>query len=91
MLMGRRIRSNLPVNEDLLTPKSTHKVRKVKEEQKVKQKLLYDRTAKHPPKLKSGDMVRLSDISTGKWRQKGQVKKEVSPPSYRIQMEKDCL
>jgi len=32
MLMGRRIRSNLPVNEDLLTPKSAHKVRKVKAE-----------------------------------------------------------
>ena len=28
MLMGRRIRSNLPVNEDLLTPKGAHKVRK---------------------------------------------------------------
>lgn len=71
MLMGRCIRSNLPVNEDLLTPKSAHKVRKVKEEQKVKQKPLYDRTAKHLPMLKPGGMVHLRDISKGTWRQKG--------------------
>lgn len=87
MLMGRCIRSNLPVNEDLLTPKSAYKVRKVKEEQKAKQRRLYNRTTKHLPMLKPGDMVRLRDISTGTWRQKGQVEEEVAPRSYRIQTE----
>ena len=87
MLMGRRIRSNLPVNEDLLTPKGAHKVKKAKEDQKAKQKQLHDRTAKHLPKLKPGDTVRLRDISTGTWRQQGQVGEEVAPRSYRIQME----
>ena len=87
MLMGRRIRSNLPVSEDLLTPKGAHRVRKEKEEQKVKQKRLHDRTAKHLPMLKPGDTVRLRDISTGTWRQQGQVEEEVAPRSYRIQME----
>lgn len=75
------------LNEDLLTPKSAHKVRKVKEEKKAKQKQLYDRTAKHLPMLKPGDMVRLRDISTGAWRQKGLVEEEVAPRSYRIQTE----
>lgn len=87
MLMGRRIRSNLPVNEDLLTPKNAHKVRNAREEQKVKQKQLYDRTAKHLPMLKPGDVVRLRDIPTGAWRQKGRVEEEVAPRSYRIQTE----
>ena len=87
MLMGRRIRSNLPVNEDLLTPKGAHKIRKAKEEQKVKQRHLHDRTAKHLPLLKPGDVVRLRDISTGTWRQQGRVEKEVAPRSYRIQTE----
>ncbi|KAJ7997968.1 hypothetical protein DPEC_G00217660 [Dallia pectoralis] len=32
-------------------------------------------------------MVRLRDISTGTWRQKGQVEEEVAPRSYRIQTE----
>ncbi|XP_061887621.1 uncharacterized protein K02A2.6-like isoform X2 [Entelurus aequoreus] len=52
MLMGRRIRSNLPVNEDLLTPKGAHKIRHTKEVQKAKQKQLHDRTAKHLPMLR---------------------------------------
>lgn len=87
MLMGRRIRSNLPVNEDLLTPRNAHKVRNAREVQKVKQKQRHDRTAKHLPMLKPGDTVRLRDIPTGTWRQKGQVEEEVAPRSYRIQME----
>lgn len=37
--------------------------------------------------LKPGDMVRLRDIPTGTWRQKGHVAEEVAPRSYRIQME----
>ncbi|CAJ1071376.1 hypothetical protein DPX16_23335, partial [Xyrichtys novacula] len=37
--------------------------------------------------LKPGDMVRLRDISTGTWRQEGQVEEEVAPRSFRIQME----
>nr|XP_054602637.1 uncharacterized protein K02A2.6-like [Nothobranchius furzeri] len=87
MLMGRRIRSNLPVNEDLLTPKTAHKVKEAKDGQKVKQKQLHDRTARHLPSLKPGDKVRLRDITTGTWRHQGQVKEEVAPRSYRIQME----
>lgn len=62
-------------------------VGKAKVEQKVKQKQLYDRTAKHLPMLKPGDVVRLRDISTGTWRQKGLVEKEVAPHFYRIQTE----
>ncbi|XP_038127721.1 uncharacterized protein LOC119774337 [Cyprinodon tularosa] len=87
MLMGRRIRSNLPVNEDLLTPKGAHKVTQLKEEQKAKQKKLHDRMAKHLPILTLGDMVRLRDISTGTWRKKGRVEEEVAPRSFRIQVE----
>ncbi|XP_038139714.1 uncharacterized protein LOC119782701 [Cyprinodon tularosa] len=87
MLMGRRIRSNLPVNEDLLTPKGAHKVTQLKEEQKAKQKKLHDRMAKHLPILKLGDTVRLRDISTGTWRKKGRVEEEVAPRSFRIQVE----
>lgn len=37
--------------------------------------------------LKPGDMVRLRDISTGTWRQMGQVEEGVAPRPYRIQTE----
>lgn len=87
MLMGRRIRSNLPISEDLLTPKGAHKVKHAKERQKEKQKQLHDRSAKQLPTLKLGDRVRLRDISTGTWRQQGHVEGEVAPRSYRIQTE----
>ncbi|KAK2881784.1 hypothetical protein Q8A73_022294 [Channa argus] len=87
MLMGRHIRSNLQVNEDLLMPKNAHKVREGKEGTKVTQKRLYDRTAKHRPSLKPGTMVHLRDVSTGTWRQQGQVEEEVTPRFYKIQTE----
>lgn len=87
MLMGCRIRSNLPISEDFLTPKSAHKVRKERERQKQKQKQLHDRTAKRLPTLKRGDRVRLRDSDTGTWRQQGHVEEEVSPRSYRVQTE----
>lgn len=87
MLMSRRIRSNLPINEDLLTPKGANKVRKEKERQKEKQKRLHDRTAKRLPTLKHGDRVRLRDNVTGTWRQQGHVEEELSPRSYRVQTE----
>lgn len=44
MLMDRRIRSNLPVNEDLLTPKDASRISRAKEVQKAKQRQLHDRT-----------------------------------------------
>lgn len=87
MLMGRRIRSNLPVSEDLLTPKGASKVRKEKERQKEKQKQLHDRMAKRLSTLKRGDRVRLRDITTGTWRQQGHVEEELSPRSYKVQTE----
>ena len=65
MLMGRRIRSNLPIDENLLTPRGAHKIKQTKEQLKVKQKRLHDRTAKDLPKLKQGDRVRLRDTTTG--------------------------
>lgn len=87
MLMGRRIRSNLPVSEDLLTPKGASQVRKDKERQKQRQKHLHDRTARPLPTLQRGDKVRLRDNTTGTWRQQGHVEEELSPRSYRVQTE----
>lgn len=75
MLMGRRIRTNLPIHEDLLTPRGAHKVKLVKEKQKDKQKQRHDKSARHLPELKPGD-VRLRDITTGTWMPQGCVQRE---------------
>lgn len=87
MLMGRRIRTNLPIHEDLLTPRGAHKVKLAKEKQKDKQKQRHDKSARHLPELKPGDHVRLRDITTGTWMQQGCVQREVAPRSYEIQTE----
>lgn len=87
MLIGRRIRSNLPVNEDLLTAKGAFRIRRAKEDQKAKRRQLHDQKVKHMPMLKPGDVVRLKDCSTGTWRQTGQVQEEVAPRSYSVQMD----
>ena len=79
MLMGRRIRTNLHIHEDLLTPRGAHKVKLPKEKQKDKQKQRHDKSPRHLPKLKPGDHVRLRDITTGTWMQRGCVQREVAP------------
>ena len=88
MLMGRRIRTNLPMHENLLKPKGAVKVRQAKEEEKVKQKKRHDKSAKPLPYLKPGDRVRLLDYSTGTWTQQGLVQQEVAPRSYLIQTDR---
>ena len=60
MLMGRCIRTNLPMHENLLKPKGAVKVKQAKEEEKVKQKKRHDKSAKQLPYLKPG-------CTTGGW------------------------
>ncbi|RXN14474.1 Retrotransposable element Tf2 type 1 [Labeo rohita] len=57
MLMGRRIRTNLPIHQDLLTPAGANKVKQEKQQLKNKQKENYDKKAKILRKLKPGDRV----------------------------------
>ena len=88
MLMGRRLRTNLPMHDNLLKPKGAVKVRQAKEEEKVKQKKRHDKSAKQLPYLKPVDRVRLLDYSTGMWTQQGLVQQEVAPRSYLIQTDR---
>lgn len=85
MLMGRRIRTNLPINEILLTPGGAHKIKARKQEQKEKHKMQHDKKAKHLPNLRPGDKVRILDHTTGTWTQGGCVQRKVAPRSYCIQ------
>ena len=87
MLMGRRIRTNLPILEDLLTPKGAHKVKVAKIKEKQKQKQQHDKRAKHLRDLKPGEHVRIRDHVTGIWSMQGSVQREVAPRSYQIQTE----
>lgn len=87
MLMGRRIRTNLPIHEDLLTPKGALKVKMDKEKEKQKQKQQHDVKAKQLRDLKPGEHVRIRDHVTGIWNMHGSVQREVAPRSYEVQTE----
>lgn len=86
LLMGRRLRSNLPMSECLLSTKEGEKVKEFKSRQKEKQKFYYDRGTKDLPELHPGDKVRFKD-GTSTWAQKGTVLRKVQPRSYRIRTE----
>ncbi|KAL7858896.1 hypothetical protein SRHO_G00140430 [Serrasalmus rhombeus] len=86
LLMGRRLRSNLPIQEKLLKTKEGEKVKRYKEQQKAKQKFYYDRGTQNLPELHTGDKVRLKD-KANTWSQKATVLKEIQPRSYNIQTE----
>lgn len=90
LLMGRRLRSNLPIHNELLKPKEGNSVKGFKEQQKAKQKFYYDRGTKNLPELQAGDQMRFKD-KTNIWIQKAKVLSKVQPRSYIIQTEEGAF
>ena len=88
MLMGRRLRTFIPVTEDMLKPQlydPEEVLPKLKERQR-KQKVQHDRTAKELPPLKEGEVVRLKEGS--KWKPARVTQILPSPRSYEVETEK---
>ena len=88
MLMGRRLRTFIPVTEEMLKsqlyePEELHP--KLKERQR-KQKVHQDRTAEELPPLKEGEVVRLKEAS--KWKPARVTQILPSPRSYQVETEK---
>lgn len=87
MLMGRRLRTSIPVTEDMLKPQlydPEEVLPKLKERQR-KQKLQHDRTAKELPPLKEGEVVRVKEGS--KWKPARVTQVLPSPRSYKVETE----
>uniref|UniRef100_A0AAR2M2X3 Reverse transcriptase zinc-binding domain-containing protein n=1 Tax=Pygocentrus nattereri TaxID=42514 RepID=A0AAR2M2X3_PYGNA len=53
ILMGRRLRTNLPMHENLLTPKGAHKIKIDKEKDKEKQKTATRQKSKETARIKA--------------------------------------
>lgn len=87
LLMGQRLRTNLPVKEELLTPTGAHKIKDNREKGKPKQKPQHDSRAKELPVLRPGDQVCVWDHLASTWNEQGRVQKEVTPRSYQMQTE----
>lgn len=86
-LMGRSLRTNLPVMEELLTPKFAFKIKADKERGKQKLKQQYNESVKELPVLRPRDQVRVWDQLTSTWSIQGHVQREVAPRSYQVQTE----
>uniref|UniRef100_A0A8C4RPS8 Gypsy retrotransposon integrase-like protein 1 n=1 Tax=Erpetoichthys calabaricus TaxID=27687 RepID=A0A8C4RPS8_ERPCA len=85
LLMGRRLRSNLPMKQTLLKSGMEDKVRKVKENINRKQKIYFDRGTRILPELEIGEEVRIKDSSTKTWNLQGAVKEQIDPRSYIVE------
>lgn len=89
LLYSRRIRSNLPMMDNLRDPQNVdlRRVKERKEGQRLKQKQRYDKQAKDLQELTIGETVRLYDTNNHKWSTVGNVKAILPNRSYLIQTE----
>lgn len=86
LLMNRKLRTTLPsYTNDNVKQKKRTKLAKRQQQQKMKQKMYYDTTAKLLPALTSNDEVRIEDPDG--WKTKGTVLQEVAPRSYTVRTE----
>ena len=88
MLMGRRVRTFIPVTEEMLKPQlyDPEKVLPKLTDRQRKQKVQHDRTAKELPPLKEGEVVRLKEGN--KWKPARVTQILPSPRSYQVETEK---
>ncbi len=84
ILMGRRLRANLPVKQKLLNVPGSRKLIEHKRSRKQKQKQYYDRTARSLPLLQCGSRVAVRDVQRRDWSTRGTVLREVAPRSYNV-------
>ena len=88
MLMGRRLRTFIPVTEEMLKPKlyEPEEVLPTLKERQRKQKVHVDRIAKELPPLKEGEIVRLKEGR--KWKPARVTHILPSPRSCQVETEK---
>lgn len=90
MLMGRRTRTQIPVNESLLNPKyDASKVRAALKKKQQVQKQYYDQGAKPLLELNPGDQIRVRNENS--WEPGMVESKANTPRTYNIQTDKGQL
>ena len=88
LLMGRRIRSNLPVASELLETHDSKETVRHRAFSQAKQKWYHDRChGNELPELKPGDSVRVKDYTTARWATTGTVQNQIANRSYTVQTE----
>ena len=93
LLMNRKLRSNLPVNKELLKPETvnTNFVKDSKESEKHEQKRHHDKKARKLPELEPGDPVCLQDPRDNTWSKEGVIARKLQHRSYVVKLTNGSL
>jgi predicted transcriptional regulator len=91
LLMGRKIRSNLPITHDMLKVENYEHVKQVKEYKKKQQKVYHDKGTKVLSTLEENDVVRIRDKKTNKWFLRAKVVNKIAPRSYVVRTESGAM
>ena len=88
MLMGRRLRTQIPMTREMLKPQlyDPEEVLPKLKETHSKQKLQRDKTAKELPPLRNGELVRVREGN--KWKPATVTEILPSPGSYKVETER---
>ena len=89
ILLGRPMRSHVPMHRSLFAPKWNSQIRELelkRAKTKAKVKENYDAKAKNLPKLKIGDEVRVQDPTSKKWSLTGTICEARPNRSYMVKM-----
>jgi hypothetical protein len=85
ILMGRKLRTTLPISKELLMPKyPLNKIKTTLEERQVKQKKYYDRSAKKLPDLKTNQPIIIQE-KIRKWKP-GIILNKMGPNDYQVRV-----
>ena len=84
LLMGRRIRTTLPIHPSLLVHERAEEVVQRRQNIQQKQKDYYDRQARDLSPLEVEQMVRIQDDKTGRWVTEGVVIGRLRDRSYQV-------
>ena len=84
LLMGRHIRTTLPIHPSKLTRPWMQQVVDQKQKTQLQQKAYFDKVARDLPPLQIGQRVRVRDVVTGRWAIEGSVCRRVDSRSYEV-------
>ena len=86
VMMGRNIRTTLPVHPSKLTSEEHAQFTETRRLQHEKQKMYFDKQGKKPlTDLQTGEQVRMLDTKSGTWLTKATITGTHSPRSYFVQ------
>ena len=89
LMMGRRLRDNVPNIEDAESQRKTKETFRNLVEERTTQKLLFDRkkaSCKTSEPFRVGQKVAVQDHTSGNWTKRGIIEKEVAPRSFQIKL-----